>query len=40
MMPILHMFRAWLRRSFNDYPPCIDLKRVLIDAKNRTRGGK
>lgn len=37
-MPILQMFLKWYSRQFRDYPPAIDLKRVLIDAKNRTRG--
>lgn len=37
-MPILQMFLDWFERHFHNYPPVIDLKRVLIDAKNRTRG--
>lgn len=33
-------FLAWLEARHEDYPPVIDLRRVLIDAQNRTRGGK
>lgn len=37
-MSAIRYFRDWLIRVLADYPPVIDMRRVLIDAKNRQKG--
>lgn len=36
-MSLLYAFRDWLARAFSDYPPCIDLKRVLLEEQRKGR---